>query len=139
MQNAHRSPRARVHATRAVVLTVALMVSACTEGAIPTTSPSLSPSAASSATNTNDERATAPATLAWQATTRHLVVTHTAVNPITAARMYALVGVGQYGAAVAADRALGITGNDDASVIGTDEGGREIGRASCRERVSSVV
>ena len=124
MRNAHRSPRARVHATRAVVLTLALMVSACTEGAIPTTSPSLSPSAASSATNTHDERATAPATLAWQATARHLVVTHITVNPITAARMYALLGVGQYGAAVAADRALGITGSDDASILGTDEGGR---------------
>jgi membrane-associated phospholipid phosphatase len=84
----------------------------------------MSASATNSAANTRDERATAPATLAWQDTARHLVITHTTISPIVAARMYALLGVGQYGAAVAADRALGITGSDDASVISSDEGGR---------------
>lgn len=44
-------------------------------------------------------------TLEWEDTARSLVATHSAISPIVASRMYALVGVAQYGAAVAADDA----------------------------------
>jgi hypothetical protein len=46
------------------------------------------------------------------------------VSPLVAVRVYALLGVAQYGAAVASDEALGIVGGDDASAIGADDGGR---------------
>lgn len=139
MEYACRSLRARVYSVlpctrpcpppkrahvRLALLLLAVTVSACSEGAVPTSSSTLSSSAASSATATRDERASAPATLAWQARGRNLVVTHPAISALVAVRIYALLGVAQYGAAVAADEALGITGDDDASVIGADEGGR---------------
>ena len=81
----------------------------------------------SAATPTPDLRASAASTLAWQARARNLVTTHPAtVSPIVAARAYALLGMAQYGAAVAADRSLGIaTADDDGSTMtGADEGGR---------------
>ena len=48
------------------------------------------------------ELAPATATLEWERTGRDLVVSHR-VNPTNAARVYALLGVAQYGAVVAAD------------------------------------
>jgi membrane-associated phospholipid phosphatase len=137
MRSVHRLSPARVHAvlsghdhaprrhdlTRTgVALVVAVTISACTDRSIPTTPDQMSASAAS-AVATSSERATAPATIDWQRRGRGLVV-RSRTNPINAARLYALLGVAQYGAAVAADRALGITGPDDAAIIGADDGGR---------------
>lgn len=79
------------------------------------------------ATPTPDLRASAASTLAWQARARDLVSAHPlTVSPIVAARAYALVGMAQYGAAVAADRSLGIAGTDDdrSTITGSDDGGR---------------
>ena len=84
-------------------------------------------SATNAATPTSDLRSSAASTLAWQARARDLVSTHPAtVSPIVAGRVYALLGMAQYGAAVAADRSLGIASADDdqSTLTGTDEGGR---------------
>ena len=42
-------------------------------------------------------------TLEWEATARQLVATHNTVTPLVAGRMYALLGVAQYGAVVKSD------------------------------------
>lgn len=55
-----------------------------------------------SLSNDKFDLASANATLQWQAAARSLVARH-AVSPIVAARDLALLGVGQYGAVVAAD------------------------------------
>ena len=108
-------------AGRLALLLVAATISACGEGAIPTNPPLAAPGAIN-ATSTRDERVSAPATLAWQATARNLVTAHPAtVSPIVAVRVYALLGIAQYGAAVASDEALGITSNQED--IGADDGG----------------
>lgn len=100
-----------------------LTLVACMDGVSPTTATSVAPSAISASTRA--ERATAPATLAWQLTARNLVTAHPAtMTPIVAVRVYALVGVAQYGAAVASDDALGITEGGDEATIGADDGGR---------------
>ena len=114
-----RSPRARV---RAMFLLVAVATAACTDGSVPTSASSVSAPTAP-ALSTSAERSTAPATLAWQERGRGFVV-RSRSNPLNSARIYGLLGMAQYGAAVAADQALGITGPDDASVIGSDDGGR---------------
>jgi membrane-associated phospholipid phosphatase len=133
MRSPHNDPQASVPAIalpptpsrlsgRLALLLAAAAISACSDSAIPT-NPTLAAPGAISTTSTRDERATAPATLAWQATARSLVSAHPlTVSPIVAVRAYALLGVAQYGAAVASDEALGIT--DDASDIGADDGGR---------------
>jgi membrane-associated phospholipid phosphatase len=109
---------------RLALLVVAAAISACSDSAIPTSS-TLSAPGAISASSTRDERASAPATLTWQDTARKLVSAHPAAfSPIVAARAYALLGIAQYGAAVASDQALGITGDDDALATGADDGGR---------------
>ena len=105
------------------LLLAAAAIAACSDGAIPT-DPTLAAPGASRAASTVEQRSTAPATLAWQATARGLVASHPAIIPIVANRLYALVSVAQYAAAVASDEALGITGGDDASVTGADDGGR---------------
>ncbi|MDB4899793.1 MAG: phosphoesterase PA-phosphatase related protein, partial [Gemmatimonadetes bacterium] len=108
---------------RLVLLFAAATLAACTDGAI-LTNPTLAPPSDVSA-STRAERATAPATLAWQLTARNLVVAHPAtVTPIVAGRVYALLGVAQYGAAVASDDALGIADDGDAAAMGADDGGR---------------
>lgn len=115
-------PRHDVHRLTFLLATAAL--AACTDGAIPT-NPTLAAPTTARATSTPVERASAPATLAWQLTARNQVIAHPATyTPIVAGRAYALLGVAQYAAAVASDESLGITGDDDASAIGTDDGGR---------------
>ncbi|MGZ8455155.1 MAG: phosphatase PAP2 family protein [Gemmatirosa sp.] len=69
---------------------------ACTDA--PPTAPGPGGFSASKAERTR----TTLATVRWQALTRELVAGH-AISPIVATRMFALVGVAQYGAIVAAD------------------------------------
>ena len=93
----------------------------------PNTAPaSISQSSMSNgATPASDLRSSATSTLAWQGRARDLVSAHPATySPIVAARAYALLGMAQYGAAVAADESLGITGDDGSTVTGADDGGR---------------
>ena len=117
-----RPPRYDVH--RLTFLLAATALAACTDGAIPTNATVAAPATAH-ATSTPVERASAPATLAWQQTARNQVIAHPLTySPIVAGRAYALLGVAQYAAAVASDESLGITGGDDASAIGADGGGR---------------
>ena len=52
----------------------------------------------------------AASTLEWEATARQLVVTHTTVNPLIAGRIYALLGVAQYGAVVGSDESDPVSG-----------------------------
>jgi hypothetical protein len=66
------------------------------------TAPAGAASSRAAASTDRFEVAAATATLDWQATARGLVVSHS-TSPINAARVYALLGVGQYGAVVAAD------------------------------------
>ncbi|HEY2065696.1 MAG TPA: hypothetical protein VGG84_07025, partial [Gemmatimonadaceae bacterium] len=108
---------------RLALLITAAALGACTDSVIPT-NPTLAPPKAISA-STRAERSTAPATLAWQLTARNLVSAHPAtMTPINAGRVYALLGVAQYGAAVASDQALGIADDGDDAAIGADDGGR---------------
>lgn len=52
----------------------------------------------------------ATSTLEWEATARSLVASHPTISPIVAGRIYALLGVGQYGAVVGADDGYGGNG-----------------------------
>ena len=88
----------------------ALLV-ACADDATPPTAPA---SSAAVAAATPFDLGQANATLGWQKTARALVAAH-GISPIVAARSYALLGVGQYGAAVAADE-----------MEGSDAGGRAL-------------
>ena len=123
---------------------MAASAAACTDRATSPTSPSeLRTPANNATTSTSDRRSSAPATLAWAARGRALVLAHPAtMSPIVATRAYGLMGMTMYGAAVAADRSLGITDadGDRSTVTGADEGGRAqyearrgaIGAASAR-------
>jgi len=62
------------------------------------------------------------ATVGWQAQGRSLVASHTAVSPIVATRIYALLGVAQYGAVVDADKRLDADGTLPGDGFG--DGGR---------------
>jgi membrane-associated phospholipid phosphatase len=100
-----------------VVAAVAAGMVACSDQATPPTAPT----ASSAATGSSAARAekfdlsSATSTLEWEATARGLVAAHPTVSPIAGARIYALLGIAQYGAVVAAD--------DDE---GSDGGGRAL-------------
>jgi membrane-associated phospholipid phosphatase len=134
MRSPHHAPRARIptiavptrrRASRLLALLFAAgAISACSDGAIPTNPTLSAPEAIRAASTTRNDPSKAPATLAWQATARGLVASRN-VSPIAAVRIYALLGVAQYGAAVAADEARGIRGNDDESeTFDTEDEGR---------------
>ena len=92
-----RSPH---HALRFVALAATLVAAACADQV---SGPSTS--ARSGDVPVADQRfalAPATATLRWEATARSLVASH-AVNPIAAARVYALESMANYAAVVAAD------------------------------------
>ena len=127
MRCVQRSPRARVRGVlagrpqssgererwyrRVGLVLAAVTVSACTEGVIPTAPSNQAAPGINSASKGGVDRATAPATLAWEAKARDLV-TRAGRTPLDAVRIYALLGVAQYGAAVAADDALGVEVDD---------------------------
>jgi membrane-associated phospholipid phosphatase len=94
--------RSRI-ANRRVALGCAALVAAtlvaCSDQA---TAPSGAGLSRPSASNDKFNLASATSTLEWEATARSLVASH-AMAPIAAGRMLALLGVGQYGAVVAAD------------------------------------
>lgn len=116
------SPKRRVP-RRYLLVAGAIALAACSDVPVPTNPSPATPG--SIAASTRSERATAPATLAWELTARNLVSAHPAtMTPIVATRVYALLGMAQYGAAVASDRALGIAGDEDDAPLGADDGGR---------------
>jgi membrane-associated phospholipid phosphatase len=110
-------------ARRSLQIVFALAVPAlfaCTDRATAPTSPlTLSSSSASADRSFPTELAS----VGWQAQGRSLVSSHIAVSPIVATRIYALLGVAQYGAVVDADRQVdadGILSGD-----GFGDGGRQ--------------
>ena len=148
MRCVQRSPRARVRGVfarspqssdqrerwcrRVGLVLAAVTMSACTESAIPTSPSNQAAPGTSSLAKGGVDRAVAPATLAWEAKARDLV-TRGRLNPLDAARVYALLGVAQYGAAVAADDALG---------VGSDDGGHaayEVRRAAIGAASNAVL
>ena len=105
-----RTPRRMTHPPRSshrkqtlfYVAAIAATVTSCADQ--PTAPPSvpITVSASAGAFNLNS----AGATLEWEKTARDLVVAHSTVNPLSAGRVYALLAVAQYGAAVAADNSF---------------------------------
>jgi len=107
-------PSARRSFQILLILAVPIL-SACADSA---TEPLRAPSSVSADRSFPTELAT----VGWQAQGRSLVAGHVAVAPIVATRIYALLGVAQYGAVVDADNhvdADGILGGD-----GFGDGGR---------------
>lgn len=95
----HGHPARRHRNQLLCVAAIAAVVASCTDQP---TAPS-SVAVATAAANAGPfDLNSAAATLEWQATGRGLVAAH-AVSPLVAGRAYALLGVSQYGAAVAAD------------------------------------
>jgi membrane-associated phospholipid phosphatase len=103
-----------------MVLVLALpALSACADRATDATSP---PSLSSLSARADRSFPTALASVSWQEQGRSLVSSHTAVTPLVATRIYALLGVAQYGAVVDADKQVdadGILSGD-----GFGDGGR---------------
>lgn len=90
----------------ACVAALAATIVACAD------QPTAPSSAARSVAASNDrfDVSSANATLEWEGTARNLVVSHPAVSPIAAARIYGLLGVAQYGAVVAGDGGYDLAG-----------------------------
>ena len=91
-----------------ILLAIAVpALSACADRVTdPTSAMTLSPTSASAARSFPTELAT----VGWQAQGRSLVAGHIAVSPLVATRIYALLGVAQYGAVVDADKQLDADG-----------------------------
>ena len=103
-------PRSRYKALAGAALASAAML-ACSDQ--PTAPPAASiASAAAGAAPSNDrfDVNSATSTLEWEATARQLVVAHPTVNPLIAGRIYALLGVAQYGAVVSSDESDPVSG-----------------------------
>jgi membrane-associated phospholipid phosphatase len=118
----HRHPQRRRALSRmAVALLATVSVSACTDSAIPTSPEAMAVSEDASTSSSRNERAARQetATLAWQARGRGFVI-RSRSNPLNATRIYALLGVTQYAAAVAADG-----GDDDRDDRGKHESDRD--------------
>lgn len=103
----HRSPMFPPIVARAAAALGSALLVACAGDATGPTSPAAP--AASVAASTPFDLDQANATLGWESAARDLVAAH-ALAPIVAGRAYALLGVGQYGAAVAADEMEGAGG-----------------------------
>ena len=96
----YRSGIANRRAVLGCIAMVAATLAACADQA---TAPSIAGRAVPSASNDKFNLSSATSTLEWEATARSLIASHSTVSPIAAGRIYALLGVGQYGAVVAAD------------------------------------
>lgn len=111
-------------ARRPLKIVLALVVpalSACADRATDPTSPlTISPSSVAAA---RASFPTAPASVGWQAQGRALVAARS-LSPIVAARVYALLGVSQYGAVVNADKNVDGDGTIAADGQGFADGGR---------------
>jgi hypothetical protein len=81
------------------IAAIAAAVASCADQ--PTGPPS--PSVATAANAGPFDLGSAKATLEWEQTARTLAAAHSAISPIVAGRIYALLGVSQYAAVVAAD------------------------------------
>lgn len=92
-----RNPR-RIALTAVALLSATLL--ACSDQPA---APNATHASGAAASDDRFDVSSATSTLEWQATARHLVVTHTAVSPIAAARIFALLSVAQYGAVVSSD------------------------------------
>lgn len=118
-----RTPPSFLGARRSLQLVFALaapVLSACADRATDPTSP-----LALSSSSANAARSSFPtelATVGWQAQGRSLVASHIAVSPIVATRIYALLGVAQYGAVVDASKRVDADGNLEGNGFG--DGGR---------------
>lgn len=124
-------PSARRSFQILLVLAVPAM-SACTDrSADPTGPPALSPSAAAAARSSFP---TALASVGWQAQGRALVVAGS-LSPIVAARVYALLGVAQYGAVVNADKNV----NGDGILAADGQGFAAGGRSRFEARRGAVA
>ena len=99
----------RILSTLAAAALGGALIVACADDSTPPAAPGSSVAAA-----TRFDLGQANATLGWEDTARKLVAAH-GIAPIAAGRVYALLGVGQYGAAVAADEQEG-----------ADDGGRAL-------------
>lgn len=104
-------PRVVVRTPRRAALVFAAMTAAtlvaCADNA---TAPSAAtPSSVATSADPFD-LSSATSTLEWEATARSLVASHATISPIAAGRIYALLGVAQYGAVVAADDGYGGNG-----------------------------
>ena len=97
-----RSGLVRLSGRRAALACIAGVLATLVGCADQPTAPAAAASSASSASNDKFDLQSANATLAWEATARKLVASHS-TSPIAAARNLALLGIGQYGAVVAAD------------------------------------
>jgi hypothetical protein len=113
-------PRGRPSLQLLVALAVPILF-ACADRI---TDPASSPSRAAAATSTTRSFPTGLATVDWEEQGRILVATHpVTMSPIVAGRVYALLGVSQYGAVVDADNQAagdGVLADD-----GFGEGGRQ--------------
>ena len=95
-----RNRRIRRIVTGFVVVVPALSL-ACAD---PPTTPRVADPASIAAVSDRSDHASQPlAAIAWEMTARDLVASHPTVSPLAGARIYALLGVAQYGAASAAD------------------------------------
>ena len=105
------SPHVVVRSSRRTAFTVVALVSAAMLGCSdqPTAPASATPSSAAAAADRFAVNS-ATSTLAWEATARQLVVAHPTVNPLIAGRIYALLGVAQYGAVVGSDESDPVSG-----------------------------
>jgi hypothetical protein len=81
------------------IAAIAAAVASCADQ--PTGPPA--PSVATAANAGPFDLGSAKATLEWEQTARTLAAAHSAISPIVAGRIYALLGVSQYAAVVAAD------------------------------------
>jgi hypothetical protein len=88
----------RIHALLCVAA-ISATVASCADQPTAPSAPPATVSASASPFNLNS----ASATLEWEQAARDLVVSHSTINPLSAGRLYALVAVSQYAAAVAAD------------------------------------
>lgn len=97
-------PPTRSHRIRAMLCVAAITAAVASCADQPTAPPSAAVTVSASAASFNLNSASA--TLEWEQAARDLVVSHSTVNPLSAGRVYALIAVSQYDAAVAADQSL---------------------------------
>ena len=117
--------------TTAIAALVTLALAACADSSGPTGVIRGSDELAFA--NGNPSVRTALATVGWQEETRRLIIAG-GVNPIVSARMYALVGVAQYGAVVDADASV-----DGAATPAVAAGLPDLGRLRFEARRGAVA